>query len=40
MLEKDITPFFPPEEASLVFSLFDRDGNGDASREEIEMACL
>jgi hypothetical protein len=23
-----------------VFSLFDKDSNGDASREEIEIACL
>jgi hypothetical protein len=40
MLEKDIAPYFRPEEASSVFSLFDRDGNGDASREEVELACL
>ncbi|XP_006461100.1 hypothetical protein AGABI2DRAFT_204597, partial [Agaricus bisporus var. bisporus H97] len=40
VFEKDIAPYFPSEEAPSVFSLFDRDGNGDASREEVEMACL
>ncbi|KAF8629659.1 hypothetical protein AX17_005598 [Amanita inopinata Kibby_2008] len=38
---KDITRYFSsPEEVEHVFGLFDRDGNGDASREEMEMACL
>lgn len=37
----DIAPFFTSYETSqTAFSLFDRDGNGDATREEIEMACL
>ncbi|KAJ4002056.1 Mechanosensitive ion channel-domain-containing protein [Lentinula boryana] len=38
---RDIARFFPtPDEADSVFALFDRDGNGDASREEIEIACM
>ncbi|KAG7098557.1 hypothetical protein E1B28_000491 [Marasmius oreades] len=38
---EDITKFFASqEEADRVFSLFDRDGNGDASRDEVEMACM
>ncbi|EEB95036.1 hypothetical protein MPER_06056, partial [Moniliophthora perniciosa FA553] len=38
---EDITRFFASqEEADRVFALFDRDGNGDASRDEIEMACM
>ena len=37
----DIARFFPTkEDADAVFALFDKDGNGDASREEMEMACL
>ncbi|THV05025.1 hypothetical protein K435DRAFT_790441 [Dendrothele bispora CBS 962.96] len=37
----DIARFFPTrEEADKVFGLFDRDGNGDASRNEIELACM
>ncbi len=38
---EDIARFFPTkEDADAVFALFDRDGNGDASREEMELACL
>ncbi len=40
LLETDMVRLFRPEEVSRVFALFDRDGNGDASREEVEMACL
>ncbi|KAF9460703.1 hypothetical protein BDZ94DRAFT_1169180 [Collybia nuda] len=41
LLLSDIARFFPtPEEAEHVFTLFDKDMNGDASREEVEMACL
>ncbi|PPQ98611.1 hypothetical protein CVT24_003944 [Panaeolus cyanescens] len=37
----DIQRFFPDkEQAAAVFALFDKDDNGDASREEVEMACL
>ncbi|KIY73032.1 hypothetical protein CYLTODRAFT_342952 [Cylindrobasidium torrendii FP15055 ss-10] len=37
---EDIGRFFPTQdEADQVFSLFDKDGNGDASREEVEVAC-
>lgn len=41
LLLADIARYFPtPEEADHVFTLFDKDMNGDASREEVEMACL
>lgn len=37
----DIVKFFTtPDEADAVFALFDRDGNGDASIDEIEAACM
>lgn len=32
--------FLSHEEAVAAYSLFDKDGNGDVSREEIEIACL
>ena len=38
---EDLQPFFhTKEEAARVYALFDKDSNGDASREEVEMACL
>jgi len=38
---KDIESFFPPpKDAGRTFTLFDRDGNGDVSRDEMELACL
>ncbi|KIK67405.1 hypothetical protein GYMLUDRAFT_156530 [Collybiopsis luxurians FD-317 M1] len=38
---QDIARYFStPEEASAVFDLFDKDGNGDTSREEVEIACM
>jgi len=38
---EDIEGLFPTKEDALaVFSLFDKDSNGDASREEFEIACL
>ncbi len=38
---QDIQRFFAtPEEADQVFALFDKDTNGDASRDELEMACM
>ncbi|KAH0589492.1 hypothetical protein J132_05680 [Termitomyces sp. J132] len=41
LLVDDIASYFTsPEEASHVFSIFDKDMNGDISRDEIEMACL
>lgn len=41
MLVEDIQKYFPtPEEAESVFALFDKDANGDASREEVEMALM
>ncbi|TFK26462.1 hypothetical protein FA15DRAFT_667337 [Coprinopsis marcescibilis] len=41
LLVEDIARFFPtPEEASQVFGLFDKDGNGDATLEEIEISLL
>lgn len=41
MYLKDIERFFPPPmDAGRAFAFFDRDGNGDVSRDEMEMACL
>jgi len=38
---EDIEQFFPTKDDALaVFALFDKDSNGDASREEMEIACL
>ncbi|KAI0280986.1 Mechanosensitive ion channel-domain-containing protein [Russula aff. rugulosa BPL654] len=37
---QDITRFFPSQdEADSAFTLFDRDGNGDVSLDEIEQSC-
>ncbi|KZT52873.1 hypothetical protein CALCODRAFT_440943 [Calocera cornea HHB12733] len=37
----DIARFFPDfETAQLAFQMFDKDGNGDVSRDEMEMACM
>ncbi|KAJ6499912.1 Mechanosensitive ion channel-domain-containing protein [Mycena vitilis] len=41
LLVEDIARFFPtPDEADLAFALFDQDSNGDASRDEVEMAVM
>lgn len=41
MFVEDIQRFFPtPEEAEQAYALFDKDSNGDASREEVEMALM
>lgn len=41
LLVEDIARFFrTPDDAQRVFALFDKDSNGDASQEEVEMACL
>ncbi len=41
MYLKDIERFFlPPKDACRAFALFDRDENGDVSRDEMELACL
>lgn len=41
MLKSDIAPFFPKvDHLEIVYSIFDKDENGDVSLEEIEMACL
>ncbi|KAF8210292.1 hypothetical protein K438DRAFT_1903862 [Mycena galopus ATCC 62051] len=41
MLVEDIQRFFPTrDEADRVFALFDQDSNGDASRDEVEMAIM
>lgn len=38
---EDIARFYPTiEDAEVAFSLFDKDQNGDVSRDEIEMSCL
>lgn len=38
---QDIARFFATlEDADVAFALFDKDMNGDATRDEIEMACL
>ena len=41
MLTKDdIARFFPPpEDADMAFAVFDRDMNGNITRDELEMAC-
>ena len=37
----DIAKFFPtPEDAEAAWNLFDKDGNGDATRDEVEMTCM
>ena len=37
----DIAPYFHDYEMTqTAFSLFDKDGNGDVTREELELACL
>lgn len=41
LLVEDIRRFFSDGiEADNAFSLFDKDSNGDVSREEVELACL
>lgn len=41
MIKSDIAPFFPKaDQLEIVYSIFDKDENGDVSLEEIEMACL
>ncbi|KAJ7770227.1 Mechanosensitive ion channel-domain-containing protein [Mycena maculata] len=41
LLVEDIARFFPTsDEADMVFALFDQDSNGDATRDEVEMAIM
>jgi len=41
LLVDDIARFFrTSDEADAAFSFFDKDSNGDASRDEVEMACM
>ena len=41
LIVEDIARFFSgPDEADAAFALFDKDSNGDANRDEVEMACL
>ncbi|KAF7376162.1 Mechanosensitive ion channel protein [Mycena sanguinolenta] len=41
MIVEDIQQFFPTrDEADQVFALFDKDFNGDATRDEVEMAMM
>lgn len=40
LVPSDIAKFFATQEdADDAFSLFDKDGNGDATRDEVEMVC-
>lgn len=41
MYLKDIEEFFNSRDAAIdAFTMFDRDGNGDATRDEVELACM
>ncbi|EIN11813.1 hypothetical protein PUNSTDRAFT_61874 [Punctularia strigosozonata HHB-11173 SS5] len=41
LLVDDIQRFFPArDQADAAFSIFDKDNNGDVTREEMELACL
>ncbi|TDL26257.1 hypothetical protein BD410DRAFT_784344 [Rickenella mellea] len=41
LLVQDIANFFPTrKDARAAFALFDKDDNGDVSRDEMELACL
>ncbi|KAH8107938.1 hypothetical protein BXZ70DRAFT_884347 [Cristinia sonorae] len=41
IIVEDIARFFPtPDDADAAFAIFDKDSNGDANRDEIEMACM
>lgn len=41
LLEEDLKVAFPLEEdRKKAFDLFDKDGNGDVSLEEVQMACV
>lgn len=41
MYLKDIEEFFNNRDDALdAFAMFDRDSNGDATRDEVEMACM
>ncbi|KAI0063682.1 hypothetical protein BV25DRAFT_1801709 [Artomyces pyxidatus] len=37
----DFSPYFPtPEDTDMAFLIFDKDGNGDITRDELEQACM
>ena len=41
LLLVDIAKYFPtPEVAEVAWNLFDKDGNGDVTRDEVEMTCM
>lgn len=41
MVVEDIAKFFPSQKAAdAAFLLFDKDGNGDVDRDEMEMALM
>lgn len=41
MIVSDISHYFSDRDAAYAaFQLFDKDNNGDATRDEVEMACM
>ncbi|KAF9654005.1 hypothetical protein BDM02DRAFT_3086356 [Thelephora ganbajun] len=41
LLLEDVAKFFPtPEDAEAAWNLLDKDGNGDVTRDEMEMTCM
>jgi hypothetical protein len=41
MVVEDIAKLFHTmEDADMVFALFDKDSNGDVTRDDMEMACM
>ena len=41
LIVEDIARFFPtPDDADSAFAIFDKDSNGDITRDELEMSCL
>ncbi|CAL1707549.1 unnamed protein product [Somion occarium] len=41
LIVEDIARFFPtPDDTDAAFAIFDKDSNGDITRDEIEMSCM